>query len=94
MNAFCERYSLRSLITEPICYKNPANPNCIDLNLMNSPRSFQNSSVVETSLPGFHRMIITVLKTIFLRLPLKIRNYRDYSKFDDGMFQTCLFNDL
>ena len=26
MNAFCKRYSLRSLIFEPTCYKNPANP--------------------------------------------------------------------
>ena len=95
MNAFCERYSLRSLIKEPVCYKNPANPSCIDLILTNSPRSFQNSSVVETGMSDFHRMIvITVLKTIFQRLPPKIRNYRDYSNFENGMFRECLFNDL
>ena len=94
MNAFCERYSLSSLIKEPTCYKNPANPSCIDLILTNSPRSFQNSNVVETGLSDFHRMIVTVLKTTFQRLPPKIRNYRDYSNFDHGMFRTCLFNDL
>ena len=94
MNAFCERYSLSSLIKEPTCYKNPANPSCIDLNLTNSPRSFQNSNVIETGLSYFHRMIVTVLKTTFQRLPPKIRNYRGYSNFDHGMFRTCLCNNL
>ena len=94
MNAFCERYSLSSLIKEPTWHKNPANPSCIDLILMNSPRSFQNSNIVEIGLFDFHRMIVTVLKTTFQRLPLKIRNYRDYSNFDHGMFRMCLFSDL
>ena len=76
------------------CYKNPANPSCIDLILTTLPRSFQNSSVLETGLSDFHKMIVTVLKTTFQRLPPKIRNYRDYSYFDHGMFRTCLCNNL
>ena len=47
MNAFCKKYSLSSLIKEPTCYKNHANPNCIDFILTNSPCTFQNSFVVE-----------------------------------------------
>ena len=94
MNAFCERYSLSSLIKEPTCYKNPANPSYIDLILTNLPRSFQNSGVVETGLSDFHRMIVTVLKITFQRLPPRIRNYRDYSNFNNGMFRGCLFNNL
>ena len=39
-------------------------------------------------------MFVTVLKTTFERLPPKIKNYRDYSNFDNGMFRACLFNDL
>ena len=27
-------------------------------------------------------------------MPPRIRNYRDYSNFDDGIFRACLFNDL
>ena len=50
MNAFCERYSVSSLIKEPTFYKNPTNHSCINLILTNSTRSFQNSSVVETGL--------------------------------------------
>ena len=94
MNAFCKRYSLISLIKKSKCYKTPGHPRCIEFILTNSPRSFQNSSVVETDLSNFHRMIVTVLKSTFQSLPPEIRNYRDYSKFDNAIFQTCLVNDL
>ena len=94
MNAFCERYSLSSVIKEPTCYKNPASPSSIDRILTNSPRSFQNSSVVETDLSDFHRIIATFLKTAFQKLSAKIRSYRGCSRFDNGKFRACLFNDF
>ena len=94
MNDFCESYNLSSLIRESTCYKNPENPSRIDLFLMNSPNSFQNSGVVETGLSDFHRMIVTVMKTSFQRLPPKIRHYRDYSNYDNNMFRVSLFNEL
>ena len=84
LNAFCGRHILSILIKEPTCYNNPANPSYIDLILTNSLRSFQNSSVVETGLSDFHRIIVTVLETTFQRLPPKIRNYSSYSNFDNG----------
>ena len=90
MNTLCERYSLSSLIKEPTCYKTPTYPSWVDLTLTNSPCSFQVSSIVETDLSNFHRMIVTVSKTTFQRLPPKIRNYRDYIDFDNGMFPACL----
>ena len=31
MPGFCDTYNLRSLITEPTCYKNPENPTCMTL---------------------------------------------------------------
>ena len=94
MNDFCESYNLSSLIRESTCYKNPENPSRIDLFLMNSPNSFQNSGVVETGLSDFHRMIVTVMKTSFQRLPPKIRRYRDYSNYDRNIFRASLINEL
>ena len=94
MNDFCESYNLSSLIRESTCYKNPENPSRIDLFLMNSPNSFQNSGVVETGLSDFHRMIVTVMKTSFQRLPPKIRHYRDYSNYGNNTFHVSLFNEL
>ena len=62
--------------------------------LTNAPNSFQNSGVVETGLSDFHRMIVTVMKTSFQRLPPKIRHYRDYSNYDNNMFRVSLFKEL
>ena len=81
MNDFCNVYNLSSLVTEPTCYKDPENLSCTDIILTNSPRTFQGSCVVETGLPDFHRMIVTIMKTTFQRLSPKIRTYRNYNKF-------------
>ena len=82
MNDFWYSYNFSSLNREPTCYKNPKNPSCIDLFLTKSPTSFQNSSVVETGLSGFHRMIVTVMTTSFQRLPPNgsDKNTRKYSQ--------------
>ena len=94
LNDFCESYNLSCLTRESTCYKNPENPSCIDLFLVNSPNNFENSSVVETGLSDFHRMIATVMKTSFQRLPPKIRHYRDYSNYDHNIFRVSQFNEL
>ena len=63
MESFWELYRFKSLIKE--CFKNLENPSCIDLILTNSPYSFQNSCIIETSLSDFHKMIVSVMKTTF-----------------------------
>ena len=57
MSIFCDTFNLTSLIKEPTCYKNPDNPSCIDLILINKPPSFQTSCGAETGLFDFHWMI-------------------------------------
>ena len=94
MSNFCESYNLISLIKESTCYKNPENPSCIDLILANSPHSFQCPSVVETGLSDFHKMIVTVMKTTFQRMPAKIRNYRDYRHYDINIFRESILYEL
>ena len=43
---FCDNYSLKSLIRQPTCYKNPSNPTWIDLILTNAPQKFQRDRTV------------------------------------------------
>ena len=62
---FCNLYNLTNLINKATCYKNPNNPCSIDLLLTNFPKNFQNSSVIETGLSDFHKMIVSVMKTNF-----------------------------
>ena len=49
---------------------------------------------MEGGLSDFHRMIVTVMKTSFQRLPPKIRHYRDYSNYGNNTFHVSLFNEL
>ena len=87
-------YNLRSLITEPTCYKNPENPACIDLILTNHPRSFQNSCVFETGLSDLHKMAVTIMKASFQRLQPRIINYSDYKRFQNDLLREELLSEL
>ena len=91
---FCNVYNLTSLINKATCYKNPNNPSCIDLLLTNFPKNFQNSSVIETGLSDFHKMVVTVMKTNFRKLEPKIINYRNYRYFSNDRFREKVTSEL
>ena len=87
-------YTLENLINDPTCYKNPNNPSLIDIILTNRKRSFQYSKTIETGLSDHHKMIITVLKTEFIKKdPIQI-NYRNYKYFDENLFRVDLSSTL
>ena len=90
VNDFCDFYNFISLINVPTCFKNYNNPTCIALILTNRARSFQNSCTIETGLSDFHKMIVTVMKTTFRKLPPKVIYYRDFRNFDKNYRQAVL----
>ena len=94
MNEFCGIYYLRNLVNEPTCFKNPNNPSNIDLILTNKPRSFQNTSAIETGLSDFHKFTVAVLETNFAKLPPKILYYRNYNYFNNEHFRKDLVDNL
>ena len=55
MTLFCTLFKLKSIVEESTCYKNPENPSCIDLLLINYPRSFHNTYLCETVPSDFHK---------------------------------------
>ena len=93
LKEFCDFHGMKSLIRVPTCYKNPANPTCIDLMLTNSNRSFQKSCTIEAGLSDFHKIIVTVLKTTS-RTFSKIINYRDYQNFLNEEFRQQVLKDI
>ena len=58
----------------------------IDVMLTNRPRSFQYTSLIETGLSDCHKLILSLFKAFFKRIPAKTIEYRNYSKFSPEAF--------
>ena len=57
----CNIYSFKNLIKIPTCFKNPYDPNCIDLTMTNRSKSFQNFCVTVIESSDFHKKTVSVL---------------------------------
>ena len=68
--------------------KNPENPSCIDLILINRLNSFQDTRVIATGLSDFHKLTATVLKTFFKKKPPRIISYRNFKNFSQLDFRS------
>ena len=64
MTSCCTFFKLRSIVKQPTCCKNPENPSCIDLFITNCPRSFLNTSLYETGLSDFHKLVVTICEQV------------------------------
>ena len=83
---FCEIYNTKNFIKEKTFFKNPENPTCVDLILTNRPRSFQDSTVVETGLSDFHKMCVTVMKMYHCQQRPSVITYRKFKDFSNIEF--------
>ena len=90
MFEFFETYNLQNLVKDPTCYKNPSEPTCTDLILANFPKSFHQTQIIESGLPDFQKLTLTLLKTHFLRLKASLVSYRDYKGFINNYFRSEL----
>ena len=91
---FMDVYGLRNLIKSPTCYKSADNPSSIDMFITNKTSGFQNTTTIEGGLSDFHLMILTVLKSGFVKKGPRIVTYQDYSKFDPIKFRNDLKRNL
>ena len=91
---FCNIYNLRKLINKPVCYKNPTNPSWIYLLLINCCKYFQNSNVVETGLSYYGKMVVTVVKTISIKIEPKILSYRYHECYSNARFRERVTSEL
>ena len=91
INDFCDNQSLKSFIRQPLCYKSPSNPTCVDLILTNAPQKFQSFCLVETGLSDFHLMTVTVMRNIFKKLKPRTINYRSYKYFSNEAYRESLY---
>ena len=90
LSDFLKQYEAKNVMKNKTCFKNPDKPTCIDLFLTNSPHSFQNTLTISTGLSDFHKVIITVLKSSFIKLKVRETYYRDYKNFSINSFREDL----
>ena len=94
ISEFLNLYSLKNLVKQSTCFKNPNKPTCIDLILTNCPRSLQNTDTFETGLSDFHKLTFTVLKQHFPKQKPRVVIHRQYKNFRIDYFRIELENAL
>ena len=86
MSDFMEIYNFKNLVKLPTCLKNPENPSCIDFFLTDRPGCFQDNRIFERGIPGFHKLVVTVLRTHCKKQEPKPVKYRNYEKLNNEKF--------
>ena len=89
----CDTFLLSNLVNGVTCVKSQ-NGTSIDMMLANRPRSFRNTSLVETGLSDCHKMLASVFRAFFTRLPTKVTEYRNQKTFDQNEFLRNLDQEL
>ena len=89
----CDTFLLSNHANGATCVKSQ-NGTSIDMMLANRPRSFHNTSLVETGLSGCHKMLASVFMAFFTRLPAKVTEYRNHKTFDQTEFLRNLDQEL
>ena len=56
----------------------------------NRDRTFLNSCVIETGLPDFHKMTVTVVRSFLKKAEPKVIFYRDYESFTNGTYRSFI----
>ena len=84
-----DTFSLTNLVTDSTCFKSNKGT-LIDLMLTNKPKSFYKSHSFVTGLSDCHKLIVSILRTSFQKLPPKLVIHRNQKNFHESNF----FHDL
>ena len=80
-----DTFSLINLVTDSSCFKSNKGT-LVDLMLTNKSKSFYKSHSFVTGLSDCHRLIVSILRTSFQKLPPKFVIYRNQKNFHESDF--------
>lgn len=80
------KINAKNIVNNSTCYNSVQNPSCIDL-VITITLSFQNTVNITVGLSYFHKMVITVLKTVFAKLVPKEFLYRVLKRITRDKFK-------
>ena len=85
LSDLCETFSFKNIITGKTCFKKTTGTS-LDILLKNRPRSFLKTGIFETGLSNDHKLILSVFRSYFLRIPPDTIQYRKYKTFKEFSF--------
>ena len=65
-----------------------------NFSLTNKPLSFQTTTVIETRLSDFHKVVVAVMKMHFPKMKPRVIRYRKYKTFNNDAFVNSLRKEL
>ena len=80
-----DTFSLTNLVTDSTCFKSNKG-SLINLMLTNKPKSFYKSHSFVTGLSDCHKLIVSILRTSFQKLPPNFVMYRNQKNFHESNF--------
>ena len=80
-----DTYNLSNLEKSATCFKY-SKGTLLDVLLTNKPKSFQKTFVCETGLSDCHKLVATIFRSTYIKLPPKVLKYRSYKNFDENKF--------
>ena len=78
-------HNLSNLVKSATCFTS-SKGTLLDVLLTNKPKSFQKTFVCETGLSDCHKLVATIFRSTFIKLPPKVVKYRSYKNFDKSKF--------
>ena len=87
-------YNLSNLVKSAACFKS-SKGTLLDVLLTNKPKSFQKTFVCETGLSDCHKLVATIFRSTFIKLPPKVVKCRTYKNFDENdLYQFLITGDI
>ena len=82
-----DTYNLSNLVKLAFktCFKS-SKGTLLDVLLTNKPNGFHTTFVCETGLSDCHKLVATIFRSKFIKLPPKVVNYRSCKNFDENKF--------
>ena len=80
-----DTFNLINLVKASTCFKTTRGA-LLDVLLTNQPNSLPKTGICETRLSDCHKMVFTIFRSTFIRLPPKIIKYRNYKGFNENIF--------
>ena len=80
-----DTYNSSNLVKLATCFTS-SKGTLLDVLLTNNPKSFWKIFVCETGLSDCHKLIATLLRSTFIKLPINVVKYTSYKNFDENKF--------